>query len=266
MYTSSDSVVVKNPPPDATDPNEWKIFFNTNFGPDVHVTCCTIARDNYQLVRALVRRREILQKLKWKLPPGTPLDIGNLALIVHEMRETRSIYNKLKAMIVGDVPEMFENLLAVNAKVKNLASMDFPATRVFLTFETEKAQRHILQQLSVGSKLVSKLDMLKPRHPDHLFRNHRVLHVKEAEEPSTIRWHDLSDMPWERALRYILTAYCWGCTMILVVLIVQLCHDQSAKFAAYSIAFCNGVSSDRTELFLCMYDSLCLTFLVIIPL
>lgn len=238
---TADSVVVKNPPPDASEPNEWKEFFDTKFGPDVHVTCCTIARDNYLLVRALVLRREILQKLKWKLPPGTQLDIASLAVIANDMKEKRNVLNRIKSLATPDVPELFKQLIRINTEVRKLASVDFPVTRVFVTFETEKAQRHILHELSVGSKAIRKCDKLKFDNPDHLYRSIKALHVKEAPEPSTIRWHDLSDHHWERSIRYLLTTYAWACAMIFVVFIVRLCHRRSAKFAAYAIASCNGV-------------------------
>ncbi|KAL3776039.1 hypothetical protein HJC23_009665 [Cyclotella cryptica] len=227
------SIVVKNPPIDAIEPDEWKDFFDTKFGPDIHVTCCTIARDNYLLVRALVLRREILQKLKWKLPPGTELDIASLAVIVNDLKEKRTALTRMKSMMTQDIPELFIQLNRINAEVKKLASVDFPVTRVFVTFETEKAQRHILRQLSVGSKAIRKCDKLNIDNPDHLF----ALHVKEAPEPSTIRWHDLSDQHWERSIRYLLTTYAWACAMIFVVFIVRLCYHRSAKFAAYAIAF-----------------------------
>lgn len=239
---SLDSIVIKNPPPDATDPNEWKTFFDKKFGPDVHVTCCTIARDNYQLVQALVTRREILQRLKWKLPCGARLDVGSLAINAHDIRARRGVFGKLKAVVVSDVPELFKQLVSINDKVKQLAMLDFPATRVFITFETERAQRTILHHLSVGSRLITKFSKSHITDPNHLLRSKIALHVKEAAEPSTIRWHDLSDRPWERTIKYMLTTYAWGCATLLVVMLVRLCHQRSAKFAAYAIAICNGVS------------------------
>jgi hypothetical protein len=240
----SDSIVIKNPPPDATNPDEWKTFFDTNFGPDIHVTCCTVARDNYQLVQALVARRVILQKLKWKLPAGNRLDIGSLAINAHDIRERRGLFDRLKSLVVPDVPELFKELVNINNEVRKLSMMDFPATRVFITFETERAQRTVLHHLSVGSRSIMKFSELNITKPTHAFRSNIVLHVKEAPEPSTIRWHDLSDRPWERGIRFLLTSYAWLCALVLVIMFIRLCHMRSAKFAAYAIAICNGVSDD----------------------
>ena len=239
---SLDSIVIKNPPSDATDPKEWKSFFETKFGPDVHVTCCTVARDNYQLVQALVARREILQRLKWRLPPGSRLDIGSLAIMANDIKVDRGIFDNIKAVVVSDIPELFKQLIVINERIKKLSLIDYQATRVFVTFETEKAQRTVLNSLSVGTKMVLKRSKFDVANSDHLFRSRDILHVNEAHEPSSIRWHDLSDRPWERTMKYVLTTYAWACGMYLVIMVVRLCHQRSAKFAAYAVAVCNGVS------------------------
>ena len=49
------SIIINNPPDDATDPEEWKEYFKAAF--DAHVTGCTVAVDNDILVRTLVERR-----------------------------------------------------------------------------------------------------------------------------------------------------------------------------------------------------------------
>mmetsp|Transcript_27370 Transcript_27370/g.65782 ORF Transcript_27370/g.65782 Transcript_27370/m.65782 type:complete len:1071 (-) Transcript_27370:1369-4581(-) len=242
------SIVVKNPPPDATDPEEWKAFFDANFGHGVHVTCCTVARDNYLLVRALVRRREILQRLKWKLPPGTLLDVPSLIAIVEDFERRRSLFDSVKSWVIPNVPELLKQLMSVNAQVKKMASLDYPATRIFVTFETEAAQRNILNHLSVGSRAVRKNDQLTLDDPRHLFRSKLVLSVNEAAEPSTIRWHDLSNRYIERSLKFVLTAYAWACAMVLVAFIVRICRLRSAKFAAYAIAFFNSTFPELAKL------------------
>eukprot|EP00580_Thalassiosira_gravida_P016537 CAMPEP_0201659950 /NCGR_PEP_ID=MMETSP0494-20130426/2690_1 /ASSEMBLY_ACC=CAM_ASM_000839 /TAXON_ID=420259 /ORGANISM="Thalassiosira gravida, Strain GMp14c1" /LENGTH=774 /DNA_ID=CAMNT_0048137655 /DNA_START=1861 /DNA_END=4185 /DNA_ORIENTATION=+ len=240
------SIVVKNPPPDATDPGEWKAFFEgavaAEFGPEgAHVTCCTIARDNYLLVRALVRRREIMQKLKWKIPPGATLDLPSLTAIANAIEEKRNLIDRVKCLVVPDVPALLCQLEGINNEVKRLSLLEFPATRIFATFETEHAQRTILNCLSVGSRDVKRNDVLRIQDPKHLFRTRLVLTVKEAEEPSTIRWQDLSDRVWDRFVKMMMTAFAWACSIGLVVFTVRLCHHRSAKFAAYAIAFFNGV-------------------------
>lgn len=67
--TSQDySVIVENPPHDATNPQEWHDFFKEKFG--AHVTACTVAVDNDLLIRTLVTRRELLRKIELLVDPG----------------------------------------------------------------------------------------------------------------------------------------------------------------------------------------------------
>ena len=233
------SIVIRNPPPDATNPEEWKQFFDNKFGPSVHVTCCTVAKDNFLLLRALVRRRELLQKLKWTLPPGSCLKITSLLDLSQCAQDARSLLAKMKALVLPGVPELVSQLVEANQLIEKLSELNFPATRVFITFETEAAQRKVLSLLSVGSKAIRRNDVMKVTSHDHLFRSNLVLNVKEADEPSTIRWQDLGDRFYERFLRMLMTTYAWACSMALVAFIVRLCSHRSAKFAAYAIAFFN---------------------------
>ena len=50
------TIVVKNPPPDATDPEEWRNFFIKNLGV-AHVVAVTVGVDNDDLVKKVVERR-----------------------------------------------------------------------------------------------------------------------------------------------------------------------------------------------------------------
>lgn len=248
------SIVIRNPPPGATNPEEWKQFFDGNFGSDVHVTCCTVARDNFLLLRALVKRRELLQRLKWDLPPGTCLDIRSLLDLAQSTRDARSLFANMKALVLPGVPEVVSQLVEVNKMIEKLSELNFPATRVFVTFETEAAQRRVLSLLSVGSNAIRRNDVMKVNSRDHLFRSNLVLNVKEADEPSTIRWQDLGDRFYERFLRMLLTTYAWACSMALVAFVVRLCSHRSAKFAAYAIAFFNTAFPEFAKL-LVNYES-----------
>eukprot|EP00546_Thalassionema_frauenfeldii_P014586 CAMPEP_0178929534 /NCGR_PEP_ID=MMETSP0786-20121207/20660_1 /TAXON_ID=186022 /ORGANISM="Thalassionema frauenfeldii, Strain CCMP 1798" /LENGTH=762 /DNA_ID=CAMNT_0020605815 /DNA_START=863 /DNA_END=3151 /DNA_ORIENTATION=- len=235
------SIVISNPPSDATDPDEWKRFFDTNFGSGVHVTCCTVGNDNHHLVRALVRRREILLKLKWALPPGASLDVSALDVVAMALGPERSMVDELKALVFPDVVELINQLRKVNDSIHKLSTVDFPVTRVYVTFETEAAQRKVLDLLSVGGKAIKRKDVMKVEDERHLFRSKVVLNIKEADEPSTVRWHDLSDKFWDKFFKMLMTTYACACSMALVAFIIKLCRNKSATFAAYAIAFFNTV-------------------------
>ena len=111
---------------------------------------------------------------------------------------------------VPDVPALFPQLRDVNNEVKGLSLLDFPAIRVFVTFETKAAQRNVLRSLTVRSKTVRKSKAFEMDNSDYLFRSGLVLNVKEPEEPSTIRWQDLSHREWDRVVKLVLTAYTRG--------------------------------------------------------
>ena len=107
------SIVIKNPTSDATNPDEWKSFFENKFA-NTHVTCCTVAKDNHALVKALVRRREILQKIKWKLPQGMSLDEASLTMIALDLEQRQTILSRIKSVVVPDITRLFKQLVRIN--------------------------------------------------------------------------------------------------------------------------------------------------------
>jgi hypothetical protein len=92
--TASDySIVVKNPPVAASDPDEWKLYFERTFRAKVALV--TIGIDNDLLVRTLVQRREVLRRLELALDPGIALDVLSLANISSQIETERSAFQKL---------------------------------------------------------------------------------------------------------------------------------------------------------------------------
>ena len=184
------SVIITNPPPDANDPQEWKDFFEKNFD-NVHVTCCTVAIDNDFLVRCLVKRRELLQKMKLITPPGTSLAPLDLAKLSTSIQKNRNALAKFLAILAPGIPEYYGQLVVLNSSIQGVAQLDkseFPVNNIFITFETEAAQRQVLAALTVPTYRIWKQDTSVIANPHHLFRKERVLQICEAEEPSTIRY------------------------------------------------------------------------------
>lgn len=171
------SIVIENPPGDATDPAEWRDFFLNGWG--AHVTACTIAVDNDLLVRSLVERREKLRTIEMLIEPGTSMDTLTLAGIAAHNERQRRFWGNVKAFLVPGIPELFARITVLNAKVQGLAQQDYPATNVFVTFETEKAQRAVLSTLNFGSLDVKHNNTKLVQNPRHLFREEKVLKVTE---------------------------------------------------------------------------------------
>jgi len=231
------SVVIQNPPSDATDPAEWNEYFTNQF--DAHVTVCTIAVHNDILVRTLLERRELLQTLRNILGPKTSLDVLNLARIAAEQERDRKGMAKVLALFVGGIPEMYARLVALNAKVQGLAQLDYPVTRVFLCFETEADQRKVLSKLSVGSLKAARNDHSALEDPKYLFRGNTVLSVAEPDEPNTIRWQDLNAGFLERFKQQLLTSLCTVVAIIAVAFLVGVADNSSTVGAAAAISIAN---------------------------
>jgi hypothetical protein len=72
---------------------------------------------------------------------------------------SRNSWSRLKALFVPGIPELFARVVALNAKVEGLAQLSYPVTNIFVTFETEKDQRRVLNLLSVGAISASRNDI-----------------------------------------------------------------------------------------------------------
>jgi hypothetical protein len=232
------SVVVHNPPGDSTNPQEWHDFFRDNFG--AHLTACTIAVDNDLLVRSLVERRELLRKIELMCEPGTSLDVLTLAGIAAKEERERRFFGHLKAMLVPGVAELFARIAVLTAKVQGLAQQTYPATNVFLTFETEADQRKVLQAYNLGSLDVSHNNTSKVK-PEHLFRGKHILKVAEPDEPNTVRWQDLNEK-WKECLKQqLLTGAATLAAIVVIAFLVWALNGVQVEWAAIAIAVFNSV-------------------------
>jgi len=216
------SVIVQNPPPDAHNPEEWKAFFEEAFSTEVEnfkVTVCTVDVANKPLMRHLLQRREILKQLETELflPPllsqggaVVPLDLATIEEHIQQRdAQSEKVSKKTTALL--------RKLKNVEALVRgfyfDLSGTKPPTTKVYLTFETEAAQRHVLSKLTVG-KLTTHGIITKDINPRYLFRGEHALQVQEPEEPSTIRWEDL-DVSEQKMLFLRVATYM--VTMVLIV-------------------------------------------------
>eukprot|EP00977_Amphora_coffeiformis_P002720 scaffold521_cov167-Amphora_coffeaeformis.AAC.11 len=205
------SICIMNPPPDAHDPNEWKAFFEDNF--DCHVAVCTVDVDNNDFVTLLVKRRELLLNLKLLLP-GVPL--------TREQLDKEATEGKNKKKIGANVldGENVEEEIKTYLKQKR----DHPARSVFVTFETEKGQREVLNGLSVGSWAArrNKVDSVSDKR--HLFRGEHVLEIIEPEEPSAIRWQDLSSTTIRLVCGVLATSFVCLVLVIIAFVTILFCY------------------------------------------
>lgn len=235
------SVVVTNPPHDAKDPEEWRLFFRDNFD-GAHTTTCTIAVDNDLLVQYLQERRECMRKIEMLVEPGTSLDDLTLARLGAGIERGRSFFGNVLAMVVPGIPELFGRATVLTSKIQGLAQQDYPVNNVFLSFETEAGQRRVLEALSVGAIAANHNTVrVHKNHPEHLFRGELVLRVKEPEEPSTVRWRDLNVKFPARIKQLIWTSLATFASIVIIAVLIWALHGVNIAWSALAIAAANGV-------------------------
>jgi hypothetical protein len=217
------SIQITNPPGDAKDPEEWRRYFKENCD-GAQVTVCTCAVHNDLLVKTLVERRERIRAIQ-SIQPGESMDTLDLARVAAETERGRRSIPSLLAMVAPGIPEHFSRLVALNAKVEGLSQLNYPVTNIFVTFETEEDQRHVLEKLTVGSAKSSKNDTSALSDPKYLFRGKYVLSVCEPEEPNAIIWENLN-VGWAKRLKELFLTSCFTlATIVLVAYLVYLSNN-----------------------------------------
>jgi len=232
------SIEIWNPPADATEPEEWKEFFESRFSG--HLTCCTVTIDNDLLVKALAERRDVLFEIEEKFKEGATINSLPLMELAARIEQGRRFLGTMKSRMSPGLPELVGRLSVLNARIQGLLQQEYRATRVFCTFETENAQRQVLTKMTVGSMVASRNNTHKISS-NLLFRGEHVLLIREAEEPSTVRWMDL-DVSTSTRLKQLTatTLFCAACTLG-VAMLVYLCSQQSAALAAFAISISNAL-------------------------
>lgn len=268
------SIHIHNPPDDATDPDEWKNFLETNFGKVAVVTTCI---NNDELVRALVKRRDCLLQISRKLKRDDFTD-EELEVLGEENRIENSqqwclsrcfkryVLYPIGLLDIAALQKKYEKLniqireIVLHSDFKNdndsttelqatssSSTMStnslkpFPVDNVFVTFETEDAQRKCLHALSCGTIHAVLNNTYAFPNKDHLFRGEQILLVDEPEEPSTIRWQHLNISFFGRLKVLASTLFATFCGIVILAFIVKLLHDKSSVYSAYAIAAFNVI-------------------------
>jgi len=213
------SLLVKNPPQGATDPEEWRQFFEETF-PGVKVVAVTCNVNNDLLIKSLVKRREVLRRMELLLDHGTNMGIDNLALLAAQEQERRGKYlGSIKGFLVPGLPELLSKLVALNTSIKGFTQLSYPCTNVYVTFELESHSRLVMSKLSVGLKYIRNNDISVLEDPSYAFRD-TVLNLQDAPEPNSVRWQDLNADSASKTKEHLLTtvlsiASIYGCAEIV---------------------------------------------------
>ena len=229
------SFVVQNPPQtrEARDPEQWKAFFEKSFD-DVHVTICTVALDNEELLNKLVKRRKLLTKLKNVLPPQVDYCAVDLEKTVLSCPEP-NLFLRLLGFSAGP-KHVYDRIKKLEEDIARLGELSYPVSSVFVTFETEEMQRRVLQAMSYP-KLCKKSVPTEYR-----FDRTWILKVVEPDEPSSIRWKDLDESPKLRLFQRCFT-FALTCALIGVgAACIGLARTHSVELSAIIIILLNVIS------------------------
>jgi len=221
LITASDySIHVKNPPPDATDPDEWRDFFMTYAkGPNPHVAGCTIVLNNDLLIWQLINRRICRNELR-KLLPSTNINNTDdvkkdVALHIEKRDQQRfsfvgllfsltlkPILNLLNRFVPAE--KLLEKIEMYSDKIRELQDEKYDVADVFITFETESDQRNALKTLNQGKLNIRSNESTGLMDETHQFKG-QFLDIQEATEPSAVRYQDLSTTSWSKNIRILIT-------------------------------------------------------------
>lgn len=158
----------------------------------VHVTTVTIALDNDDLMNLLIQRRRLLAKIDSLLPCGQSLDYTNLEDLEEIVRLCPIVAGWKKNLLCSsDAYGLYKRVKALEKKIDKESNKTYNVSKVFVSFETEQAQRKVLRTLLVPSRGDSEAWL-----EEHWKLNGRVLKVHEPDEPESIRWFDLSEKPF----------------------------------------------------------------------
>jgi len=234
--TSTDySIAVENPPKDAHDAEKWRKFFS-QFG---HVTCITVAVDNEELVRALVERRGLMYQLQQLLPPDVKFDKFNLESMAEQAKPL--VWWQIM-MFSSTAEQLLFQINALDEKITELSELKHDVAEIFVTFETEEAQRASLRSLCVRrwDTLTNNTSGLPQQL---LYGGQYILNVVEPPEPSAVRWQDLDDSLTRRlAIRFVTSVI----TTILIVcgmLVITYCRFKyGPAMAALAISALNTIA------------------------
>jgi len=234
------SIEVINPPVDANDPEVWKEYMEGILPDEVqnkHVTCCTVALDNTKLINHLSARRQLMLQLELMTPPEIPFDKHNIEELGHEIPLPPTWKRYL--CFATDPRALIAKIRVHEENIEELSTQTFEVSSVFITYETEEAQRAALKTLDVSGWNVWRNTGVEERL---LFRGDKVLSLKEPAEPSSIRYEDLDDTFAKTVTQLMLTTFI---SLVLIVggaFLIFLARRRSAFASGITIKIINSLT------------------------
>lgn len=177
------------------------------------MTLCTVVLDNQDMLQKIIKRRHLLTLLRNHLPLNEDFDENDL-----EQTVLRCTDPGLLGRIFGSKgpKDIFDEIIKLDKEIEDCAQSNFPASNIFITFETEDMQYEILKKMTYAK---AKKSIDSKYKFDGL-----TLKIKEVDEPSAIRWTDLDENSKSRRKKNIMTF------ILTVVVIIALAFSLKAVY------------------------------------
>eukprot|EP00547_Thalassionema_nitzschioides_P011631 CAMPEP_0194259932 /NCGR_PEP_ID=MMETSP0158-20130606/44770_1 /TAXON_ID=33649 /ORGANISM="Thalassionema nitzschioides, Strain L26-B" /LENGTH=921 /DNA_ID=CAMNT_0038999929 /DNA_START=126 /DNA_END=2891 /DNA_ORIENTATION=- len=229
--TSDYSIRVKNPPRNAKDPKAWKDFFEGAF-ENVHVTLCTVAIDNEELIRKLVKRRKLLLKLRNKIPAHIKFKTEDLETMIRHCIKSA---NRNKFICFSNPKNIYDKVKKIDREIEACVGQDFPVSSVYITLETEEMQRKVLSEMIYPT--------FNPGIIDRKFTfKGNALKIDEPDEPSAVRWLDLEESNKVRIIQRICTYSATFAILLVNGVIITMAREVNVTMSALTIIAFNILS------------------------
>jgi len=250
------TVRIEDPSPDATDPDVWRDFFEKKLGLG-QVRAVTVSRKNGTLIELLADRRRIRQQLEFHFDEKEKYTEGDT------IRPAGGLKGFLQGLGVGcDFSYWALKMHEVNmAIMRQLARKSIrKAAKVYVTFNTEKAQRRCLNEMTDGiintafDKDMTSWLTGRRVHPRFFWINAdgspNQLAVVEAPEPSDVIWKNQSVPLWVRAVEQAIGFGLCALVVFLAALVIEelALAGQHAAVALF-ISGSNSVLPEIMKLF-----------------
>ncbi|KAG5181949.1 hypothetical protein JKP88DRAFT_349056 [Tribonema minus] len=233
------SIRVEDPDKDATNPDEWREFFQ-QFG---HVTYVTVALDNGTLLESLVKKRTIMHKLELEVG-GTGPEYERAVDVANPMtREgSRPCWRWFMNLfgLCGDVVFYHEKLRKTMDSITELEHKHCNAVKVYVTFEHEKDQRECLQAMTTGIIAATQERSTKVK-PEHRFRGSNVLKIEEPAEPAEVNWLTQDSTFFYRLIEQGVTLAITAGIIAVLAALIYLTSKADNALAAIFISVVNKV-------------------------
>lgn len=206
------------------------------------------------MLRKLIARREARTLLRLQLPKKTDMDDEDLVrtLVAQLVRDQEAepkgcigwiiscvtpILNLFGMLLPPD--KLVDKVFRLTEEIKELQKEVYNVVKVYVTFETEEAQRTALDSLSIG-----KFDAVMNNTaniPSNAIFHDRVLKVEEPCEPSAVRWMDLGAGTFRRLIfRGVNLGITVALITLAIVIVDSVRSSQGSTAAAILVTLLNS--------------------------